>query len=260
MGKGTRPVLGGGRDCPLSFLVAIAIVAIQEMQILGVDIEPVEVKTWTGTNSNTSYMCSCILARGNDSLDQVTRLKTVAETILLGSRAWESERIHETHLTTLSAFRRNEQRRHLGEMDLLRSACSHTCSIDPMHLGQVSCEAVIRGSATGPTLDRQVERFEALIECPSRCVHSSSILEGGFGLGKHAPQHLRFILEEFSKKLCAFLVVARPTGKGEVAHTVTSAPCSAYDMSHLQWDIVGPTIRTVSPPLLEQVCSEFVPC
>jgi hypothetical protein len=151
------------------------------------------------------------------------------------------------------------ERHHVLDVEALRRARAHARRIQPMHLGQCMRDAIeLRASSTA-TLDRQIERFETLVESPSCRIDSGGISQRRFHMGQQTCQPSRILLEELPNILIALALVAWCTCRHEVAHTVGAIAATRVHMVEFQRDIARVTVGALMIPLQEHVPSDFVP-
>src|SRR5687767_11894874 len=77
-------------------------------------------------------MSSNTLASGDNSLDQITRLEAMLDTLLLGAGAWETKSVDTHHLARLPPYSTNDECRVVRIEANLCSTLSHTSRIYPM--------------------------------------------------------------------------------------------------------------------------------
>src|SRR5258708_28834368 len=116
---------------------------------------------------------------------------------------------------------------------------------------QTSAHAIEPGQPTTAHFDRQSERLQAPIQCPSRRVHRTGILEGCFGLSEKTRKHLWLLRKECPYILRAFRCVAWLTSQTQVADAVGPPVGFGLNVLNLQGHPRSITVRTCAVPLLE---------
>ena len=108
MGKGTRPVLGGGRNCPLSFLIAVPIAVMQYHTKTMTDIfdRPMrrgQRERATSADSHSPGIGPDFGPRRHHRTHHIPGLKPFDLFGPFGLSAWKAPFIHETLLPTAMA-------------------------------------------------------------------------------------------------------------------------------------------------------------
>ena len=156
MGRKQHPSSDGPRfRCNL---IGIAIHVVKAGQVLHVDILPRDRaggdrKIARLAHGHPSDVDPALGARENDRFDHIARAKAAYRARPFALRARKTKPVHQTHLASLAARRRDEQRHDALHMQHLWRGGTDTRRIEPMRLGQLACSAIPLGPASSAHLD-----------------------------------------------------------------------------------------------------------
>src|SRR6266567_1816579 len=159
---------------------------------------------------------------------------------------------HPPNVNSLSAAmssRSNEQRHNPNHLEQERRALANTGGVNPVLFRQVSLRSVVFRQAARPALNGQTQGQQTFVQGPPGRIDGGRIPEGSLCLSQDASQQIRFVGQKDTNLLRPFGLVARLTGKGEVANSIRSPIGSGLDVLDLKRDRFRATIATSVVPL-----------
>ncbi len=208
-----------------------------------------DVKGATGPHHHPPNVNSLFAARCDNGSDHIPCLEALD---LLGSfrpGAGETNRIDIALLSAAMSSRSNEQRHNPNHLEQERRALANTGGVNPVLFRQVSLRSVVFRQAARPALNGQTQGQQTFVQGPPGRIDGGRIPEGSLCLSQDASQQIRFVGQKDTNLLRPFGLVARLTGKGEVANSIRSPIGSGLDVLDLKRDRFRATIATSVVPL-----------
>src|SRR6266498_2123442 len=117
---------------------------------------------------------------------------------------------------------------------------------------------IIFGASTCSHFYRDSQLLQTSEEFPTRHVDGCYVFERGFRLSLKTFERLGLVLEKHGNILRAFLAITGFTGQAQITDTIGPAFATSNHMFYLKRDIAFAAITTLTPPLFQQVLSDFV--
>src|SRR5579883_1057318 len=194
--QGDPALLSQGGIATFPFLVSIAVTMMNDMTVLVSNalyrhLTRGDIERAYGAYCHASRIGACLLARYHNRLDDIPCLEALHLPGLPGSGTREAVPIHPAHLPRAMPSCLDYQRHDVRDMQHIGSACSDTCRVKPVGLGEVARGAIVFGSPTCSALHRYTTLFETFIQCPSRRIDCRCIFERLLRLSEKTLQHIR---------------------------------------------------------------------
>src|SRR5689334_13899152 len=223
-----RPFLPASLDrggMAYSNLVVIAIAALnRDTRAMADALHPAlfcaDVKGATGPHQHPSHIDALLAPCRDGGPDQIPGLKTLDLLCPFGLRAGKAKPVDVAFLPAPMPGRCNQEGNDASDLEAVWGTRAHTGRVNPVRFRQGSLGAVELGQPTRPTFDRQLQRFQSLIQGPSSYIDRSSILEWGLCLGQNAGQHIRSVNQKDANILASLGLITGIASQARVANSI----------------------------------------